>query len=122
VRGDDDIRRRRGDIRRARDVIGHVVKHTPVVSVGHAVGARRWRVVLKAENLQRTGAFKIRGAMNKLASLGARAVPASRAAAPATTPRRSRSPPTTTACECEIFVPSGAPISKIEACQGFGAR
>jgi len=27
-------------------------------------------IVLKAENMQRTGSFKIRGAMNKLASLG----------------------------------------------------
>jgi len=30
-------------------------------------------IVLKAENLQRTGSFKIRGALNKLSSLGAAA-------------------------------------------------
>ena len=46
-----------------------MVKHTPVVSsvtLSEIVGGS---VVLKAENLQRTGSFKIRGAMNKLASL-----------------------------------------------------
>ena len=32
--------------------------------------------MLKAESLQRTGAFKIRGAINKLSSLGTEARPA----------------------------------------------
>ena len=58
-------------IRRAREAGASVVKHTPVVSsvtLSEIVGGS---VALKAENLQRTGSFKIRGAMNKLASLAA---------------------------------------------------
>ena len=58
-------------IRRARDTVRSVAKHTPVVSsvtLSEIVGGA---VALKAENLQRTGSFKIRGAMNKLASLAA---------------------------------------------------
>ena len=54
-----------------------VVKRTPVVpsvTLSEMLGSEMLggNVVLKAENLQRTGAFKIRGAMNKLASLGRR--------------------------------------------------
>ena len=47
-----------------------VVKRTPVVpsvTLSEMLGGT---IALKAENLQRTGAFKIRGAMNKLTSLG----------------------------------------------------
>ena len=62
-----------GDIRAARDVAGAVAKHTPVVSSVVLSNQFGRPVVLKAENLQRTGSFKIRGAMNKLASLGSRA-------------------------------------------------
>ena len=53
-----------------------VVKRTPVITsvalsgVASSGRADRGDVVLKAENLQRTGSFKIRGAMNKVASLG----------------------------------------------------
>ena len=60
------------DIRAARDVAGAVAKHTPVVSSVVLSNDLGQPVVLKAENLQRTGSFKIRGAMNKVASLGPR--------------------------------------------------
>ena len=58
------------DIRAARGVAGAVAKHTPVVSSVVLSNDFGRPVVLKAENLQRTGSFKIRGAMNKVASLG----------------------------------------------------
>ena len=57
-------------IRAAVDAGRDVVKRTPVVpsvTLSEMLGGN---VALKAENLQRTGAFKIRGAMNKLASFG----------------------------------------------------
>ena len=62
-------------IRAAVDAGRDVVKRTPVVpsvTLSEMLGSEMLggNVVLKAENLQRTGAFKIRGAMNKLASLG----------------------------------------------------
>ena len=40
---------------------------------------------------------------------------------PAITPRRSRSPPRHFGVPCEIVVPVGAPINKIEACRNYGA-
>ncbi|MDX6540053.1 MAG: threonine dehydratase, partial [Gaiellales bacterium] len=58
-----------GDIQRARTVIHGVVAATPVLSAG---AISRWAgtsVLLKAENLQRTGAFKLRGAVNRMSTL-----------------------------------------------------
>jgi threonine dehydratase len=56
-------------IQRARAVIDGVAADTPVLSAG---AISRWtgtRVLLKAENLQRTGAFKLRGAVNRMSTL-----------------------------------------------------
>ena len=66
-----DLRRRRS--RRAAAAGRGVVKHTPVTTSAALSDRVGGTVVLKAENLQRTGSFKIRGAMNKLAALGDRA-------------------------------------------------
>lgn len=57
------------DIYRARQKIAPVVRRTPLMAspaLSERTGARIW---LKAENLQETGAFKLRGATNKLLSL-----------------------------------------------------
>jgi len=98
-----------------------VVKHTPVTTSAALSERAGGQIVLKAENLQRTGSFKIRGAMSKLDSLGdaARAgvtagSAGNHAQALAFAARHAGVP-------CEIFVPSGAPISKMAACRGYGA-
>jgi len=46
-----------------------LVAHTPVLSAGSISASCGGQVVVKAENLQRTGSFKIRGAMNMIADL-----------------------------------------------------
>ena len=60
----------RADIEAARREVERVARRTPVLSTRtiseHAGGT----VALKAENLQRTGSFKVRGASAKLAALG----------------------------------------------------
>src|SRR3954469_12254381 len=64
------------DIHAARGIIFAVARRTPIVSSVALSEQYGQPVVLKAENLQRTGAFKIRGAMNKVshvASAGATA-------------------------------------------------
>jgi threonine dehydratase len=61
----------RDDVVRAREVIGTRLHRTPTLSsetLSRLVGAR---VQLKAELFQRTGSFKPRGVLVKLASLGA---------------------------------------------------
>jgi threonine dehydratase len=109
------------DIRAAQRVVAPVIKRTPIISsvtLSEDIGGN---VVLKAENLQRTGSFKIRGAVNKLSALGeiaGRGVTTgsagNHALALAFAARHVGVP-------CEIFVPVGAPITKIEAARSYGA-
>jgi threonine dehydratase len=109
------------DIARARAAISDVALRTPLLPsavLSERCGAQ---VVLKAENLQRTGSFKLRGALNKLASLGAgcdRGVVAGSAGNHAwalADAARERGVP------CEVFMPVQAPLAKIEGCEALGA-
>ncbi len=59
------------DIQRARAQIGDVVRHTPILTSRTFSERAGGAVVLKAENLQRTGSFKLRGALAKIAALEA---------------------------------------------------
>jgi threonine dehydratase len=110
------------DIQAARSVVAAVARHTPMLHSATLSEAFGGRVELKAENLQRTGAFKIRGAMNKLASLGEDArrgvttgSAGNHALALADAARHH-------GVACRIFVPVGAPIGKIEASRRQGAE
>ena len=83
------------DVQAAAGRLEGVAHRTPVITgrqLDEATGAAR--VLLKAENLQRAGAFKFRGAYNAVASLSpARSAPAASRPSPrATTPGRSPSP------------------------------
>jgi threonine dehydratase len=78
-------------------------------------------VVLKAENLQRTGSFKIRGAMNKLSALGDDARRGVTAGSAGNHAQAVAFAARTFGVPCEIFVPAGAPISKLAACTAYGA-
>jgi threonine dehydratase len=110
------------DIARARAAIGDVVVATPVLASATLSERCGGRVALKAENLQRTGSFKLRGALNKLASLGdgcERGVVAGSAGNHAwalADAARLRGVP------CEVFMPVQAPIAKIEGCVALGAE
>lgn len=108
------------DVVAARDVIRDVVKHTPVVP-STTLSSVGQDVVLKAENLQRTGAFKIRGAMNKVASLGNEARRGVTTGSAGNHAQALAFAAQHFGIPCEIFVPVGAPITKIEACEGYGA-
>ena len=98
-----------------------VVKRTPITESAALSERFGGNIVFKAENLQRTGSFKIRGAMNKLSSLGdavksgvVAGSAGNHAQAIAFAARHFGVP-------CEIFVPSGASLSKIEAVRSYGA-
>jgi threonine dehydratase len=109
------------DVRRAVRAGAGLVKETPVVSSNTLTERAGTTVALKAENLQRTGSFKLRGALAKLASLGdgcadgvitASAGNHAQAVAYAA---RARDVP------CEVFMPLGASIAKVEAAAALGA-
>ena len=56
------------EIRRARDVVADVARDTQVIESRYLSRTTGGTIALKAENLQRTGSFKVRGALNKIAS------------------------------------------------------
>jgi len=109
------------DILAARDVIADVVKHTPVISSLTLSAGIGGNIVLKAENLQRTGAFKIRGATNKVASLGATASLGVTTGSAGNHAQALAFAAQYFGVPCEIFVPVGAAITKIDACRALGA-
>ena len=98
-----------------------VVRRTPVVSSSALSDVAGHRVALKVESLQRTGAFKIRGAINKLAMLGADARHGVTAGSAGNHAQALALAADEHGVRCEIFVPTGAPVSKIAACEGYGA-
>ncbi|MEQ1664317.1 MAG: threonine/serine dehydratase, partial [Bdellovibrionales bacterium] len=57
------------DIHKAREVISGVVRRTPLEHSSAATQITGSQIFLKCENMQLTGSFKMRGALNKLASL-----------------------------------------------------
>ena len=110
------------DIEAARERIAGIAQVTPVYP-SETFSRRTGRtVLLKAENLQRTGAFKIRGAVNRIALLSAEERAAGVVAASAGNhgqavawAAREAGVPAT------IFMPVDAPMAKIEATRNYGA-
>ena len=111
----------RVDLEAARQAIAGVAVHTPTVACEDLSEAAGSRVALKAECLQGTGSFKLRGALHKVAALGERAagglVTASAGNHAGGRPRRARS-----GVGCEVFMPRDATVSKVAAVEHLGAR
>jgi threonine dehydratase len=61
-----------GELYAARARIAGIARRTPIIEDPQLGAALRCSVMLKAENLQKTGSFKIRGAANKILSLSSR--------------------------------------------------
>lgn len=108
-------------IRAARDAGRGVVKHTPITESAALSERCGGSVVFKAENLQRTGSFKIRGAMNKLTSLGSSSSAGVVAGSAGNHAQSLAFAARHFGVPCRIFVPAGASISKMEAVRSYGA-
>ncbi|HEV2902178.1 MAG TPA: pyridoxal-phosphate dependent enzyme, partial [Gaiellaceae bacterium] len=110
------------DIREARERIAGVARETPVYSsetFSRIAGRDVW---LKAENLQRTGAFKVRGAVNRLAFLSDAEREAGVVAASAGNHGQAVAWAARQAgVKARIFVPEDAPMAKVEACRTYGS-
>lgn len=110
------------DIVRARDAVATVARVTPVLTSRTFSERCGSTVVLKTENLQRTGSFKIRGAAAKLATLspeqreqGVVAASAGNHAQGVAAAARDLN------IRCAVFVPDDAPLGKIGATRALGA-
>lgn len=109
------------DISAARERGKGVVLHTPVIPSAYLSQRFGGKIVLKAENLQRTGAFKIRGAMNKLSQLGNAKETGVVAGSAGNHAQGLALAAKHFGAKCEIFVPKGASLSKIAATKHHGA-
>jgi threo-3-hydroxy-L-aspartate ammonia-lyase len=112
-----------GDVEAAGRRLDGVAHRTPVVTSRTLDSRARARVYMKAENLQRGGAFKFRGAYNKIASLDdaerARGVAAYSSGNHAQAVALAASLLGTTAV---ILMPEDAPPAKLEATRAYGAE
>ncbi|MBM3806178.1 MAG: pyridoxal-phosphate dependent enzyme [Actinobacteria bacterium] len=106
-------------IRAAREVGRGVVEHTPITPSAYLSQQFGGQVILKAENLQRTGAFKIRGAINKLHKLGSRAKSGVVAGSAGNHAGGLAFAARHFGVKSEIFIPRGASLAKISACKGY---
>ncbi|MFM7494678.1 MAG: pyridoxal-phosphate dependent enzyme, partial [Acidimicrobiaceae bacterium] len=104
----------------AREVGRAVVEHTPVTPSAYLSQQFGGQIILKAENLQRTGAFKIRGAINKLHRLGDLKKHGVVAGSAGHHAAGLASAAQHFGVKCEIFIPRGASLAKIAACKSFG--
>src|SRR5438046_9771852 len=99
------------------------IHRTPVVSCQSLDDATGFVVFRKCENLQRAGAFKIRGALNKLLTLSAderrRGVVAFSSGNHAQRVALAARLVGTTAVVC---MPTDAPLLKVQATRGYGAE
>ncbi len=98
------------------------VTHTPVIESAALSARVHASIVLKAENLQRTGSFKVRGALAKLGELGDSARAGVTAGSAGNHAQALAFAAQVHGVPCEIFVPNGASISKTEATRGYGAK
>jgi threonine dehydratase len=110
------------DVEQARERLSGVARVTPMIrsaTLSRLAGRDVW---LKAENLQRTGSFKVRGAVNRVALLtddecGRGVVTASagnHGQAVAWAAREA-------GIDATIVVPQDAPMAKVEATRSYGA-
>jgi threonine dehydratase len=111
------------DIEEARERLEGIARVTPVYgseTFSRLAGRDVW---LKAENLQRTGAFKVRGAVNKIATLDEEARAAGVVAASAGNHGQAVAWAAREAgIGARIYVPQDAPMAKVEACRNYGAK
>ena len=107
-----------GEAQAARRVVRELARHTPMLSSRSLSEQCGGRVMLKAENLQRTGSFKLRGAVHKLSRLdqprGVVAGSAGNHAQSLAYAARAKQIP------CEVFMPRDAAVAKVAAVEAFG--
>jgi threonine dehydratase len=111
------------DVERAEPLIAGEVRETPVLPAGELSRRVGGSVVMKAECLQLTGSFKVRGVFHKMSGLGPEELHAGMVAASAgnhaqavalVADRRGS--------HSDLFMPSDSPLAKISAVRGYGGE
>jgi threonine dehydratase len=110
------------DVEAARQVIAGRLHRTPLAgsaTLGRRVGAP---LFLKLESFQKTGSFKPRGALNKIAALGDQARARGLVTASAGNHAQALAWAAAAAgVACTVVMPAGAPPAKLAATRDYGA-
>ena len=111
------------DFEAARPVVAQVAQVTPMESSRFLSGVLGSEVLLKCENLQRTGSYKLRGAYNLISSLSdeerSRGVVAASAGNHSQGVARAAQ---ALGIKATIFMPVGVALPKLQATQDYGAE
>jgi threonine dehydratase len=111
------------DISRAAARIAGIAHHTPAFTSRTLNEVVRAEVFLKAENLQRVGAFKFRGAYNKLASLSeAERAPGVVAVSSGNHAQAVALAAAVHGVRATILMPADSSPAKLDATRGYGAE
>jgi threonine dehydratase len=111
------------EIRAARERLDGVARVTPVYRSETLSREAGREVQLKAENLQRTGSFKIRGAYNRISQLDEKERAGGVVAASAGNHGQAVAwAAREVGARARIFMPQDAPMAKVEATQHYGAE
>jgi threonine dehydratase len=108
------------DIEAAAQVLAGIAHRTPVVTSRTLDGLVGATVYLKPENLQRGGAFKFRGAYNRIASLAD--LPGVAAFSSGNHAQAVAIAAGLLGTTAVILMPEDAPAAKVEATRGYGAE
>lgn len=106
----------------ARDVVGRITRNTPIESSRYLSDLLGSPVFMKCENLQRTGAYKIRGAYNFMSQLSAEQRAKGVIAASAGNHAQGVAlAARELGIKATIFMPVGVALPKLEATRDYGA-
>jgi threonine dehydratase len=110
-------------IEQAEREVKDLVRQTPVLPAGELSRRFGAPVVLKAENLQRTGSFKVRGAANKLAHLSKDKLDAGVVTASAGNHGQAVALAAhRVGAIAQIYMPREAPLAKVAAVKRYGGE
>jgi len=110
------------DVAAARPAVDEVARRTPVLPSATLTDLLGAEVHLKAENLQRTGSFKVRGAVSKVSALGDRCANGVVAASAGNHAMALAHAARALGVRCEVFMPAQAPLTKVEGARALGAE
>jgi threonine dehydratase len=111
------------DLRAARERLDGVARVTPLNRSETFTRLVGREVFLKAENLQRTGSFKVRGAYNRLVQCSADERAAGVVAASAGNHGQAVAwAAREVGAQATIFMPEDAPMAKVDATRSYGAQ
>jgi threonine dehydratase len=110
------------DLDAALAAVRETVVRTPTLACPELACDRGGGLLLKAECLQHTGSFKLRGALSKVAALGTGAAGGLVTASAGNHGRAVAQAARSKGLACEVFMPHDATASKLAAAQALGAH